>query len=423
MIDKIIDALKKENVAVWQINSTQTKRAELYFIKKKLDIPRMAEMKEYAVAVYNDFEENGQKFRGVSSCFIEEGQSEDEIRAKIKNAYYAAKFVKNKFYELPDPTVSERKPSRSDMAGKNISEIANAFADAVLSLPTDGQALVNSLEIFVYRKEVEIVASTGLHVSYGEDRIDGEYVTQCISPVDVEQYRQFAYNNFDTEALKKSVMTAISDAKKRAEAKSSPKKGTYDVLLTGENLKAFFEYYTARGNASVIYPGYSTWKKGDVIQKSGSGEKLCIDMLATAPYSNDGIEMKDMKFIENGKLMSISGPTRFMRYLNEKPTGTFGKICVKNGSMRYEDMKKEGVLETISFSDFQMDFFTGNFGGEMRLATIRENGKDVPLFGGSINGKLPDIEDKMIFSVEKYEDNEYSGPYALLIPGIPVAGV
>lgn len=422
MLNRIIDALGKENVSVWQINSTLTDRAELYFIRKKLDMPRLARIQEYEVSVYNDFELEGRKMRGVSSCFIEEGQTDEEIRTKIRNAYFAAGFVRNPFFELPDAVNEPKKPSNSDLAGMDICEISRQFADAVLSLPTDENAFVNSLEIFVLRKEKTIVASNGLHVSYSEDEVSGEFVTQCKSPVDVEQYRQFAYNSFDIQSLRTAVMQAIGDARMRAMAKEAPKKGTYDILITGENIKTFFYYYLARSNASVIFPGYSTWKIGDTVQSSENCEKLDIDLVATSPYSNDGIPMEDRPLLKKGVLSTVFGPTRFMRYLGQPLTGNYAKYRVNNAGMHFADMKKEGTLETISFSDFQMNFMSGNFGGELRLGTIRVNGEDVPVSGGSVNGKLSDVQDKLIFSIERYEDNEYSGPYAVLIPNVPVAG-
>ncbi|MCQ2427664.1 MAG: metallopeptidase TldD-related protein [Clostridia bacterium] len=422
MINRIIKALNAEKAKIWQINRTETERAELYFIGGRLDIPRRAFITEYKVTVYRDFEEDGKKFRGSSCCFIEDGLTDDEIAEKIRSAYYAAQFVRNPFYELPSPVTGSKDDSDSDLCGRNLSDIAEAFAKAVLSIPTDGNAFVNSLEIFVTRKKNEVAASTGTHVSFIENRVSGEYVTQCKRPVDVEQYRLFDYNSFDTEALKKSVRAAIRDAELRAAASASPKKGTYNILLTGENLKTFFEYYAIRGNASVIAPGYSTWKKGDTVQKSGSGELLNIDLVATEPYSSDGIPMKDTAIIREGRFMQVTGPTRFMRYLGEEPSGTFSKLRVSGGTRKFEDMKKEGTLETVSFSDFQMDFFTGNFGGEMRLAILHADGKEIPLTGGSVNGKISAVEDKLVFSEERYEDSEYSGPYALLIPDVPVAG-
>lgn len=422
MLQLIQSVLEKEKVAVWQIKKTGTRRAELYFIKKKLDIPRYAELQEYQVTVYRDFEENGTKYRGSSLCYVEEGQTEEQIGRKIRDAFFAAQFVRNPYYGLPDPIREEKKVSRSDLAGKDLTEIAKAFADAAFSVQDDDTAFINSLEIFVYRETVTLLSSGGLSVAYDRDRVDGEFVTQCTRPTDVEQFRQFAYDSFDTQALKDRIAEAIRDVRLRAGAADMPKSGRYNILLTGENMKTFFEYYLVRGNAGVIFPGYSEWHRGDTVQTAETGEKLRITLAATQPYSEDGIPMKDLPFIEDGVLKNIWGATRFMRYLNETPTGYYEKLRVENGTVPFAQMKTEGTLETVSFSDFQMDYFTGNFGGEMRLALLRKDGKDIPLYGGSINGKITDCADRLIFSTERYEDSGYSGPYAVLIPDIAAAG-
>lgn len=422
MLQMISSVLKKEKIAVWRINKTESQRAELYFIRKELDIPRFAKINEYRVSLFRDFEENGKKYRGMTVFFVEEGQTEEQITAKVRNAYFAAKFVNNPYYELPAPCDEKTKIFSSDLSGLNLTEITNAFADAAFSVPSDEEAFLNSLEIFASRSIVTVVSSDGLNVSYENNKVFGEFVTQCVHPVDVEQFRQFSYDRLATDALKELIASAIRDVRLRANASGMPKSGKCNILLTGENMKEFFNYYTMRGNAAVIFPGYSTWKKDECIQKAGTGEKLSIDLIATNPYSDDGIPMKDFSYIENGVLKKIFGPTRFMRYMNEEPTGIYGKINVKNGTVPFAQMIADGTLETVSFSDFQCDFFTGNFGGEMRLALLHQDGKTVPLSGGSVNAKLSDCEDKLIFSEERYEDSDYSGPYAVLIPDAAIAG-
>lgn len=423
MITKIQQALKEAGVLVWQIKKSENKRAELYFIKKQLDMPRYASIVEYQVTIYRDFAENGKKFRGSTNIFVEPGQDETEILQKVKDAFFAAQFVKNAFYELPEAIQEPKKESQSDLKQHDLQETVNAFADVILASSDDEEAFVNSAEIFVHRNTVEILGSNGLHVSYDSDKVVGEYVTQCVKPVDVEQYREFSYDHFEVNGLKEAIAHAIEDVRLRAVAKNAPKTGKYDVLLSGEDLVAFFDYYLSRSAASVVYPGYSTWKKGERVQKEvTSGEELTIDLVATQPYSDDGIPMRDRALLKNGVMQSLHGGTRFMRYLGEEPTGSFDKFAVHNGTMNLTDMKKDGVLEAVSFSDFQMDFFTGHFGGELRLALMHEKGKSVPLTGGAINGSLLEVEDRLIFSKERYETSTYSGPYAVLIPDVPVAG-
>ena len=46
-----------------------------------------------------------------------------------------------------------------------------------------------------------IYNSEGIDVSYEKSSVNGEFVVQCITPQDVEQYQEFAYDDLDTEAL------------------------------------------------------------------------------------------------------------------------------------------------------------------------------------------------------------------------------
>ena len=178
-----------------------------------------------------------------------------------------------------------------------------------------------------------------------------------------------------------------------------------------------------RANAAILVSGYSTWKLGDNIQgENEGGERLDLTLVADAPFNTEGVPMTDRKLVEGGCLKAYHGATRFCRYLGIEPTGNYQKFRVENGSMPLEKMRKDGVLETVSFSDFQMDFFDGHFGGEMRLALLHKDGKAVPVCGGSVNGSILDVQGKLIFSKERYKSGSYEGPYAVLIPGVPVAG-
>ena len=44
------------------------------------------------------------------------------------------------------------------------------------------------------------------------------------------------------------------------------------------------------------------------------------------------------------------------------------------------------------------------------------------LTGGSINGSLPEKQGNLRFSVERYDTMNYTGPYAVRINGVEVAG-
>ena len=133
--------------------------------------------------------------------------------------------------------------------------------------------------------------------------------------------------------------------------------------------------------------------------------------------------MPERTLIKEGELELIYGGTRFCRYLGIEPTGDYRRVRCDNGTVNLKDMRKAGVLEPISLSDFQMDYMDGHFKGEIRLALLyKEDGSVEELTGGSINGSLIDLQRMLTFSVERYEDRTYSGPLAVLIPKVAVAG-
>ena len=423
MFERIEKALGTAGVSVWNIAKNHTRTAELYFIKKKLDLPRFNDILQYEVTVYRDSEAEGNKFRGQSTTYIVPGMTDEEIGRKIADAYFAAQFVKNPFYELPDKVVSPHCGSSSDLKDLPLEDIAEKLAEAALAADCEADAYLNSLEIFVHRKSFEIKASNGLHVSYDTDDVSGEFVTQCKEHGDVEQYREFSYDSLDPDALAAKIKEGLRDARLRANAKEMPASGTYDILITGENIPELFNYYAARASADMLYAGLSTWKIGDVIQgENEGGERLDLTLVADTPFNTEGVPMVDRELVRGGVLQTLFGSTRFCRYMGLEPTGRYRKFRVDCGSVPFAEMQKDGVLETVSFSDFQMDFFDGHFGGEMRLALLHKDGKAVPVCGGSVNGSILDVQGKLIFSKERYKSGTYEGPYAVLIPGIPVAG-
>ena len=147
-----------------------------------------------------------------------------------------------------------------------------------------------------------------------------------------------------------------------------------------------------------------------------------MTLVPTAPISDEGVWQKELKLLDNGELKTFHGGLRFSRYLGVEPTGFFGSTTVAPGSMSIEDMKKEPYLWVVNFSDFQLDDFTGHFGGEIRLAFLYDGEKVTPVTGGSINGSIIDSQTNMHFSKEIQRSAHFVGPYAMCFEDVPVAG-
>ena len=73
-------------------------------------------------------------------------------------------------------------------------------------------------------------------------------------------------------------------------------------------------------------------------------------------------------------------------------------------------MTSEPYLECLYFSSFQMDSFTGYYGGEVRLGIYFDGNKKIPVSGFSISGNIYEDINKMKFSKEKTSIDGYEGP-------------
>lgn len=425
MIDRITAMLEKNGVTLWRITERKEHCAELYFIRKKLDMPRIKDSISYSVDVFVDFEENDTRFRGNSTALISSGMTDDEISGRIVSAKLAAGFVKNPWFELAEPVRAEVLPSDSPLAASSPEQNAIRVAEIMFSADRDEDAFLNSVEIFATHCAVRIIGFNGLDVGYEQDLVRGELVAQCVTPADVEQFREFGYDRIDEDAIRVRVTDAIADVRARAAAVNPPKSGTYDILLTGEHVATLMEYYTTRSHASLVCAHYSDWQPGTAVQGDKvTGEKLNLSLKAHSAYSTEGIPLIPRDLLVDGELKLIHGSTRFCRYAGVEPTGDYETVCCSNGSVAIAEMRSTGVLEPVSFSDFQMDPMDGHFKGEIRLALLhRADGTVERLTGGSVNGSLPELQHDLTFSKERYDDLRYEGPLGVLIHGVAVAGV
>lgn len=423
MIDIILQAMKKNNITTYRINTEEVESVELYFIKKELDMRRKKKVTHYEVTVYRDFEKDGVSYRGFSSLHVFPEMDAQQVEKAVADAYFAASFVCNPYFALRAGKKEDLVQLPGKLSTLSLDDTVTAFAKALYSADTRKDSFINSSEFFVTRKKVSILDSAGTDVSYMENKVTGEFVVQCKEPKDVELYQDFSYLDLDTEALTKQATEALETVCARAKAQSAPAKGDYTVILSGKEMQTLLSLYNQRACTSAIYAGYSNYKTGMQLQGDDTiGEKLNITLKAVTPYSYEGIPMKDMELLQNGTLKNIYGNTRFCYYMGVEPTGLYEAMSVDNGTKSLEEMKKEPYLHVVSFSDFHMDALSGYFGGEIRLAYLYDGEKVTPVTGGSINGNLLELQKDLTFSTERYKDSTYDGPFAVCLHHVPVAG-
>ena len=406
------------------VTETEYESTELFFVKKKLDMRRTRKTAEAFVTVYKTSEENGEKIKGSASFVINLSDTDDEVTAKIRSALYSAGFVKNRYYEFPAGIKAAEKVKDSDLNGLKLSDVALKFADAVYSEDADDRAFINSLEIFAIETRVHTISGHGTDVAYVRREVKGEFVAQCKEPEDVETYQDFDYDSMALEDIKALVRRTLSMTRDRALATEMPKAGDYDIVISDKYVPELFNFYSSRGNAWDIFLGYSEFKVGESVQGDDiKGDKLNVRFGVTAPFNEEGIEMKERAFIEDGILKNIHGSVRFSYYLGIEPVGVYGKFLVSPGRTSFDDMIKRPCLHVVNFSDFQMDQDDGHFKGEIRLAYLHDGKGNVKFVtGGSINGSIFEAQKEFVLSQETQKLAVYEGPRAILLKNVAVAG-
>ena len=422
-MERIKRLLKEAGISDYIVNGYTERTAELFFVKKQLDTRRIKDVEKFNVTVYRTGEKDGKKLRAATDVTVLSAMTDAEILDALSGAYFAAQFAMNPYYELPDPVTAPLIEAKGMLAELPPEQSAGEAAKALFAADCEEGAFINSAEIFASKKRVRVISSLGADVSWTVASVKGEFVVQAKEPEDVEMYRDFGYTVFDADALTKHVKEALTFVRDRARAQRILKSGNYDVILSDENVMMTLWFYAERSEANMLYPGYSTWKVGDDVQGDAVGERIDLMLRVRQPYSYEGIPMKDLPLLENGVLRAVHGSNRFCRYLGVEPTGNYRKFtCLNPGTMTFAEMKNRPCLWAVTFSGFEMDSFSGHFGGEIRLAYLIENGKMTPVTGGSINGNIFEAQKDLAFSKERYAELSYDGPYAMLFKNIPVAG-
>lgn len=420
MLDLILKVLKNNNIDEYIINETKKEVYELYMIKKAIDMDRRKNITIYTVTVFKD---NGNDLKGSSVVKVYPSMDEKEIDEVLKDAYYAAGFVKNKSYNLPKGYKGEKVYDKSSLSNMSLEETAYKVKEALYKYDNFEHGWINSSEIFVSKVDERIVTSNDVDASYEKYSIEGEFITQWVENSDVEIFSMFSYDELKEEELALMAKEAIINAGYRDKSKEAPVTGKYDVILCDSSVHEFFEYYLTNSRTDMIYQKYSNFKLGENVQGTDiKGDKVSIQLKSSVPFSKEGIVLKDKKLIEDGVLKAIHGPYNFAEYLGIEPIGNFDGAVIQGGNTSEKDMFVDGTLKIIRFSDFQMDGITGDCFGEIRLALLKKGDEIIPVTGGSVTINIKDVKDEMLFSKETEDDRGVIIPKCIKFKNINVAG-
>jgi len=421
----------KDTVDEYRITEVTTSSIELFFIKQELQMNRGKDVKHIDVTVYVNFEEEGKRYKGSSTTKLSPTMTLDEMEELIDTAALAASFVKNEFYNLEDPSneIAPIIPSTFS-EGDMIESISNLVRD-LYSEDHSSKAFINSTEFFIDKRDVRIINSNGVDVSYTSYRGEIEVITEAEGNTEsIELYDVLHFSDYVQEDIIHAIKETIEYASLRALAIPMPNVEHLPVILNGAAAKELWEYYTFNASAGAKYQHLHNNNPGDSIQgKDIKGSTVTITLKPVLPnstasryYDIEGTYLKDTVVIKEGILETIIANKRYSDYLGIKATGQIGNTVVEGGIYSEEELKKGPYLELLKFSAFQIDSMTGDFGGEFRLGIYFDGNTKTPVTLGSIAANIKTAQQDMYLSKELVKDNNFIGPKFIKFNNVRIAG-
>ena len=419
MINTCLALLRADSrVSDYKMNIHRKNSFEMFFVKGKLETVRRTKVQDNQVTVYVDHD----GFRGESQFLIYPYTTEEDLHGLIDEAVAKALLINNKHYTLPENETGDY-VIESNFGTYSTSDLAAEIAKAVFDADTVENASLNSVEIFINEHEDVIRNSRGVEKTQRRyDAMVETIPTYNGEKQSVELYHQYNFSSFDRDTLVAEVRDMLLAAKARYEAITPDFAINCPVILNKQELSEVFNVIAYNLNYSTVYARSNVFKKGDTIQTAPTGDPLSITMagsvegnVAGRKFDADGLTLRDIRIVENGKAMNYYGPNRSGQYLEEEPTGALRCLCVDAGSASAEEFHKGPYLEVISMSGLQGDFYSDYIGGEVRLAYYHDGEKVIPVTGISISGRATEVLNSIRLSSEIAVQDGYTGPKQALI--------
>ena len=421
-VKNVVALLKNDpQVSDYKINVTKKDSFEMFFVKGKLETVRATDTCDRKVTVYVDHD----GFRGDASFYLYPSTTQAQMAEKVSEAVVSAKLICNAPYTLPAAETGAYTIA-SNLNEEPLPVLADKIAEAVFGANTQKDGSLNAVEVFLNHYTESVSNSRGLDKT--QSRCDA--MVEAIPTFNgdresVELYEQYNFSALSLEALTEEIAGKMTAVKARYEAEKPSFKMDGPVVLHKQELSDLFSAIAGDLNYSTVYGHSNLLHKGDKLQKNCTGDPITVTMkgevrgnIASAHFDGDGMSLTEITLVEEGTVKNYYGANRFGQYLDEKPTGSLGCLCVAPGTA--QPIEGRPWLEVISMSGLQVDFFNDYIGGEIRLAYYHDGEKTLPVTGLSISGKLQEILDRVKLSANTDTFDGYMGPATAVCEGFKI---
>ncbi len=420
-LEQLLRILKASGADAWEVADVNERGWEFYFIRHELDQHRTKAVDSFSVKVYRKLEDG--QFLGSASASISPDASEEEMQRIVDGLYRDAAYVKNPFYTLNKPAVSE---AAAETAPMDMKAVCGDFLHTMRSLPETETEDLNSYEIFVSEIRRRFLNSEGIDVTsvYPSSMVEA-VVNARKDGHEIELYRLFHSGTCNREQLTQELSEALTYGRDRLVTVPTPALGKADIVFSTDPVRELYSYFIDRLHTTMVYRGMSDWKTGDTV----APETLTVQAVKTLPNSSmntpwdrEGAPIRDLTLIDHGKAVSYWGGRQFSQYLGLESSFEASNFVVSGGTESAADLRSGDFLEVVEFSDFQADAMTGDIAGEIRLGYLHQGGKVTPVSGGSVSGNIRELMNGFRFSKETRQYDCLLIPAVTRLQGVTVTG-
>ncbi|MCI5650559.1 MAG: metallopeptidase TldD-related protein [Fusicatenibacter sp.] len=414
--------LKESGASDFLIRQTTTLSREAFFIGQKLDMSRAKNVTHTFVTVYVDSDD--QKYRGSATKEIHPTCTSAEMQKEIASALFAAKFVQNPWY----PIVSGHSCKAVGL-DVDLNEQLVKIVRGMQSVSAKADEKLNSYEIFVTQNKTHIVNSQGVDVSFSSFSCEVEAVINTWKDGhEIELLKVLRFADKPAEEITAEVEDMFISGHQRLNAVPTRQNEHANLLLSGDDVAEFFQYFTAHTNASNQYMGVGKAKIGEKIT-GDAADPLNIRLLPflngstkNEPYDPDGNPVTERVLFEDGVCKSFWGRNQHAYYIGMKDTTSRNNLQVSGGTMSESELRALPHLEVTDFSAFQMDPVTGYFGGEIRLGYESDGVHRHSVSGGSVSANFSKVLGNLRFSKETRQINDCIVPRVVYLTDVCISG-
>lgn len=412
----------------WEIRRLRRKSHQRYLIFTDQEALRAVESEKFLVTLYKQIQKGDGVALGESTVAVGEG---DDLRERIEAAWDMAGLVANPVFRLPEKGLAYGNVTALDgELREHPLFYLDQIRDDLIKTPIPG-VQVSSAEIFLDFKEEEIRNSNGLEVSREESEVLVEVVLLA------EQGGGFGgeswcwkQSRFLAHLSLRAEMEKYARFARESQEASLPVSGAFPVVFSEEALDTLFNYFVMQSSGGARFQGWSRMEIGAPVIGELRGEALTLisnpelpGLLKTRAFDTQGLPVQPVAVIRENVFRQRTNNKRYADYLGEPATGDFANVEVGPGLKSTAELLGAGpCYHLLRFSTFEPNPITGAFSGEIRTGYFLKDGKVRPVKGGSVSGVISEAFREAYFSREVTRRAAYSGPEAVRLEGLEIAG-